>query len=78
MAKTPKQLRDEALANFREKLAEVLCMMPKYWLFPFLHKFPQYAGQETHIRNVAAGRSADNEVLSRMQDLAKLLKPVNE
>ena len=69
MELTPKQVKNE----LKVRLEKVLLQLPPYFINTFLHVYPEYKEQRTHIYNVSNYRSLDENVIEKFEALAKLL-----
>ena len=76
MTETPKTPR-EITQEHKERLEKVLKRLPTYWVSTFVHKYPEYSEMKTHLSNVARGKSADLNVILKLEDFANLITSDN-
>jgi hypothetical protein len=71
MTPTPNELKTE----LKKRLKKSLKALPPSWVNTFIHVFPDYTEMKTHLYNVARGKSLDENVILKMEQLAETLKP---
>jgi len=74
IAETPAKRK----AALKKRLKLVKENLPYNWISPFVYVFQEYAELKTHLTNVGCGRSLDEAVISKMEELAEKLKPIKK
>jgi hypothetical protein len=68
----------EKKAKLRERLAIVLSLLPEKWINLFMHLHPEYKDQMVFLNNVRGGKSLDEDVIEKMEEIAKTLQTIKK
>lgn len=62
----------------RARLEKVLTELPEKWINLFMFTFPDYSDKMAFLANVGRGKSLDEDVIEKMEKLAKTLNTLKK